>query len=1756
MIKRSLLDKALKNISSEFPTPRLQRLGRVLLCTYFTKSRGSKIHKALDESNVLPDSDYKTALIQSHGICENKISQFPLLSLLSLEANLHAEAEQIIVHKLKVSIFYGSVSDKSVFNFITLSEAAKEIRLILSSTAYVSKIKLIPKQLTTIEILDYLCNEIIGQYTVSNAYLRMVRNGWNFCADYNEEQSFQNITKIRKRRPDFGVSALVNSMPFPFVGNDLDVEDVPEVDTIELEPDAISPTVRAEREIFRNQVLTTKEQFGLSFVSYRLSPLELKKMVQWINTAKPSASSVLAFITMLTSLKLHEVLGLHIARSEGDYDAFNRLDACYGIIDLESGVYWRKELDISDSYQPSEADIKWLMHHSSWLKLPIPKPFLSLLRAFFSGDQAGVIEQIIPNDIVLNASRHLTQACREIVQSFDFNRSFTHKMFRYLLYGCVASKYGRHKAALIFGNNEFGLSTWHYYMADTACNSQVAFMDTCIDELGLDFEYGFSCSETMLTIGSKLVITKEVFTGRLEERISLLNESLRKVKNCRSLETLRETYNQLVSYTVLMFSVVTSHRRNKSMFVEHYCWNDDYTSVLVADKIHFGESATRIIPVPELMTRQIQNTLGWLEQIIKRVRLLDKKAAVKLKASIHRDSYASFLGLWQDDGVFDTPSTAQIEVFMGQDWSLPQNAMRHLSYHTLLSYEEMAPFLDHQMGHISANMHSFQNTSLMQHDCPEVEEHRNAISRCLDELGFSLLARTSFSNSKMCSKGQFLPKSVSKKTHAKSKAITKEMQSALKSVLDKSITTNRDFYEVLAEFYREHPYFHEQALTLVNNAKMKADIQEIISNDDLNVALSRYFKKPPVAQAVLPYDVMLSERHYSKIQAAFYDFAEVLLGFHKKVSVKTLSNILLFSMILDGTGVLSPLNLYKTMAISSVKYRNGYLTADIESKGLVIFGGLSALFLAMLVKKADKQCILLYPKGLEDLMNGRCSEIEVDKSVDVIFNKFTSLLRQLHNKKMTFSKLFQLIDHAPRLSETGCLYGLRQGTLKVKGLTEHTLLRMLNRQHRYIIPSSKVSHMSLVPERTFLKKVVRTNEYYKKFMSEFRQKFEHYPGTSKEKVKSFWQELISSDDSKSLSDLVKNSQELPEIVVLILTWLYSASGRKGQRYGGLAPSSITTYFSKVVPGLCEFAANKSFTTFDYEDFLEVYQNIIDAGEVVNRAERAKIIADFHSQIQKYFGIVQVDFHDLDVDANEDNKTGRLIMPWEYDQALSILLTDKDLTIEERYTNAAILILCCRMGLRREEVRRLKLRDFSVQDQVLYVRTNRISSETVRVKSKSGNRRIPYFLYLSQTEQLILESHIDKAEQQVSRSIPLFFDSMNPSELRHMDSQFSRVIECLKLVTGDPDMRLHDGRHTCISFASSALILNDKQCDPIAKVVKEWIRSDSFSEYQQRFTEVAIATPTTRHALLPALALMVGHSSATTTLSSYTHLMDYWKWLSIENDFKKIKKLDSTLSKLIRVNRKRFTEMKSEQGLSASYVVLKQTQKKSPLEGGTYQIESFDQKPVLSARDKNSISTHVIQIQKMERALRYLEDVDRQAREAPDLNPVQPSELQYGLTHQYVSKIRQAYQSVLVNEVSYRAYQIPSNEEGVDFIGQSRLYEARNYFKDPVFYQLLIHLIQCKQKSQNAFTALMQAWEQSWYDSMKKIFIPTFQMNEANAAFKGCQLSIEFATNKINRRVGGAVFKSCAIEQLKMLGETVSIHQFSHAMFLLKLLEKH
>ncbi|MCZ2722422.1 hypothetical protein O1D97_12515 [Marinomonas sp. 15G1-11] len=190
MNRHPLLKKALENSLPEFATVKLQRIGGDLLSYYLVKSGSSdaEANITLDESCILSEVDFEATLDEAGKTCKGRINQYQLLSLLSLNLKiLSNDIDPIIVHKLMASIYYALLSREAKLSFVTIAEAADNIRLILSHRANSSKIKQIPNQLTVIETLEYFCTEITDQYVVSQAYLKMVRDGWNLCSNHKEE---------------------------------------------------------------------------------------------------------------------------------------------------------------------------------------------------------------------------------------------------------------------------------------------------------------------------------------------------------------------------------------------------------------------------------------------------------------------------------------------------------------------------------------------------------------------------------------------------------------------------------------------------------------------------------------------------------------------------------------------------------------------------------------------------------------------------------------------------------------------------------------------------------------------------------------------------------------------------------------------------------------------------------------------------------------------------------------------------------------------------------------------------------------------------------------------------------------------------------------------------------------------------------------------------------------------------------------------------------------------------------------------------------------------------------------------------------------------------------------------------------------------------------------------------------------------------------------------------------------------------------
>ncbi|WP_369922629.1 type I restriction enzyme endonuclease domain-containing protein [Marinomonas polaris] len=191
--------------------------------------------------------------------------------------------------------------------------------------------------------------------------------------------------------------------------------------------------------------------------------------------------------------------------------------------------------------------------------------------------------------------------------------------------------------------------------------------------------------------------------------------------------------------------------------------------------------------MPALLTNQISNTIAWISQIAKKVAYIDPKFSEKLFLSLQIRGGIPFLGEWTESNTVQAASTSQVKILMGDDWCLPQNALRQFMYQTLLSQSATSPFLDHIMGHVSSSLHGFQNTSVQNLESEELAFQSELIQEALVKMGFQNLTRTK-KDIRCTKKGVMIwPKTIDRKLKNKTKANIAKANNELDHAIQEAI---------------------------------------------------------------------------------------------------------------------------------------------------------------------------------------------------------------------------------------------------------------------------------------------------------------------------------------------------------------------------------------------------------------------------------------------------------------------------------------------------------------------------------------------------------------------------------------------------------------------------------------------------------------------------------------------------------------------------------------------------------------------------------------------------------------------------------------------------------------------------------------------------------------------------------------------------------------------------------------------------------
>jgi integrase len=251
-----------------------------------------------------------------------------------------------------------------------------------------------------------------------------------------------------------------------------------------------------------------------------------------------------------------------------------------------------------------------------------------------------------------------------------------------------------------------------------------------------------------------------------------------------------------------------------------------------------------------------------------------------------------------------------------------------------------------------------------------------------------------------------------------------------------------------------------------------------------------------------------------------------------------------------------------------------------------------------------------------------------------------------------------------------------------------------------------------------------------------------------------------------------------------------------------------------------------------------------------------------------------------------NVDAALITVDEYLKALRRLGEWKGINnLHDREAARIALILGYRCGLRRSETAWLRICDFDRID-YLHIRP----TEMRPLKTSNANRDLPLSLLVPEEELIQIRKRVSQVRSQArQKKIPpdqayLFSESREPGKRMNFNTRLVRKI--YKAFKGDrsrkwdpidSDFRYHRLRHSC------ATILLLKLWPELHKIARHVLKQDATKTIDWiegrgsgSFRNKLFGNMHVTEADLQAIALLMGHGSAATSLANYLHVLDWYE----------------------------------------------------------------------------------------------------------------------------------------------------------------------------------------------------------------------------------------------------------------------------------------
>lgn len=1484
-------------------------------------------------------------------------------------------------------------------------------------------------------------------------------------------------------------------------------------------PDDLDLDYRAkEAALLYGNRLTLQEKKHLPWRSIALSEHEIKEVFKFINAELkvPCNAKIAAvvYLMALTSKPLNDVLEMNVCLN-GDIDTAD-------FIDVNKNIWGRKSVEMPSAFNPTNEQKLVLLKHSELLLLPLPIQLIEYLKTELAAANACSLSikklSGMPENSRGLISKFLNPMWKNNPRIF---RRVNIAQIRALMFEKLTHKHDSSYAALLLANTEFDIPTSLYYLFISQYSLVNSYKEV-LEELNLE-TINFTGDKDIF-VGSKLCLNPVELSTFLRSKQTEIDEYF--TTSTTSFNEIILRHNKMACYTALMFLAATGHRDRVEYGFSPFILDEENGYILLSDKINYVDSAIRILPLSEHLKQQLyayrlscQKTANLLK------RHNDELATNIYQCSLPNSCSSAFLSVIIQSKLVGI-GNQEISSYLQPKFDLPLNFLRHY-FSSFIRIIQSNWFSKGMVGHVSNGEHL-----LSDHSCNQLEEIKLLapnIDALLVSLGFQPIVL-----SKQKGRRHSFDVSDNEATYLPACLLRSE-------TLEQSeqISWVRKLIQPKIRDLKNEESFEETASSLIIAA---------ISDNKSNIPKQRRLS--------------LVNRFINKVKksTSWVSFSDNLEG---------------VTIHVDEINNLSTAKLIKK-SINDILISNKEINHQLKVwLSLMINGGLTLALTKENYKVINKPAFMESGIFWFDFINtqGDIDRVVIDTMTLIILQEEKSITNFLNTKQlksqyksMVFNKLMisgafnpstlnaiknidtltTFLSSARDEHQSGLIHAYKNKRVDTTNLPTHRLVRWLS-PNSIIIPAIEndldefkhysnfdlnfTEHISIKSSFELLKKV------YKNLSKHNTIAGSSHKGKCTDLILSPWCEHIGVNQGANINELIEKSSSISHALILLLLWLTEVSKRKGKQREHIRISTIVTYLSKIGKPLLEQSRNSNFLKLSPEEIEKIYIDALDARNLKSRTSRAIIFKDFHQSVQKFTNLPSINWYLIDPDISNQSSVvnANIISMREYSKAMSLLSNDQGSSLFDQNVNQLILLLCYRAGLRSGEVCHLQISDIDTYQWIIHNRT----SHYYTLKTTNSNRRVKVDLLFSDEEkQLVIEQILRiKTYYPEQKKAWLFSDKSSPQCLLYMERCLNRVRETLKLVTGDPNIRLHHARH---SFANYLLLSMYQSVYPacIRSEVLTWLRCDDTSIGASRLRKCFIGPSEYKGNILDAIAMALGHVSPKTTLAHYIHTLD----IIMASENEKVLPSHLDISKLLSI---------SSLERTYGYKIFKKGEK----ENLAYQSLSRHLLP----RWKNyqsfdfEINSEILNLSEIKtnrkrNVLIELNDIERiiRAKENKLTNIEITNELK--LSFEFVTKVVEVTQQ-LKQETAYSGTNITSNEDVMIFDTNKQKNKTATKYITKVSFQDLLSGLAEKIIIKDSVKELCLLWTKSY--ERTGLIMSSAEVSKFKSLSKtfGYTIVVDKNTHKVKKNYGykeGVFLKP--VPAGKPNRNSID-HKFNHAMFL-------